>query len=288
MIFLNYSVVKNYLIEIRRESMKCQYCGKEYVKNESEGIEYLPEFIRKHIEYIPACDCLEKMKEREREEEIRKQQAESIKNRVKKYRDISVVDSKFLKSTFEIADMSEKYMKVALRYAKSFMEKKMDIGIIFYGGVGVGKTFATACIANYLMSRGKSVFVINLGLYLLKLTKEWGQGEMELLKIVENCDLLIIDDFGVEKSLEDKNASWRAEKIYNLIDSRYRCGKPLIISTNLEFDEDENRCEIARRFSAKGKNRIRDRIVEMCYPIKVEGKSRRKVNKQRFYELLKE
>ncbi len=199
-----------------------------------------------------------------------------------------VVDSKFLKSTFEIADMSEKYMKVALRYAKSFMEKKMDIGIIFYGGVGVGKTFATACIANYLMNRGKSVFVINLGLYLLKLTKEWGQGEMELLKIVENSDLLIIDDFGVEKSLEDKNASWRAEKIYNLIDSRYRCGKPLIISTNLEFDEDENRCEIARRFSAKGKNRIRDRIVEMCYPIKVEGKSRRKVNKQRFYELLKE
>ena len=268
--------------------MKCQYCGKEYVKNEAEGLEYLPEFIRQHIEYIPACDCLEKKRLEEMEEEKRRQEAESIRNRVKKYRDISVMDSRFLKSSFEGADMSGEYMKLALRYAKSFMKKRMDIGIIFYGGVGVGKTFATACIANYLMSRGKSVFVINLGLYLLKLTKEWGQGEMELLKIVENCDLLIIDDFGVEKSLEDKNASWRAEKIYNLIDSRYRCGKPLIISTNLEFDEDENRCEIARRFSAKGKNRIRDRIVEMCYPIKVEGKSRRKVNKQRFYELLKE
>lgn len=44
----------------------------------------------------------------------------------------------------------------------------MDIGIIFYGGVGTGKTFASGCIANYLMSRGKSVLVINLGLYLLK------------------------------------------------------------------------------------------------------------------------
>ena len=268
--------------------MKCQYCGKEYVKNEAEGLEYLPEFIRQHIEYIPACDCLEKKRLEEMEEEKRRQEAESIRNRVKRYRDISVMDSRFLKSNFEGADMSGEYMKLALRYAKSFMKKRMDIGIIFYGGVGTGKTFASGCIANYLMSRGKSVFVINLGLYLLKLTKEWGQGEMELLKIVENCDLLIIDDFGVEKSLEDKNASWRAEKIYNLIDSRYRCGKPLIISTNLEFDEDENRCEIARRFSAKGKNRIRDRIVEMCYPIKVEGKSRRKVNKQRFYELLKE
>lgn len=268
--------------------MKCQYCGKEYVKNEAEGLEYLPEFIRQHIEYIPACDCLEKKRLEEMEEEKRRQEAESIRNRVKRYRDISVMDSRFLKSNFEGADMSGEYMKLALRYAKSFMKKRMDIGIIFYGGVGTGKIFASGCIANYLMSRGKSVFVINLGLYLLKLTKEWGQGEMELLKIVENCDLLIIDDFGVEKSLEDKNASWRAEKIYNLIDSRYRCGKPLIISTNLEFDEDENRCEIARRFSAKGKNRIRDRIVEMCYPIKVEGKSRRKVNKQRFYELLKE
>ena len=268
--------------------MKCQYCGKEYVKNEAEGLEYLPEFIRQHIEYIPACDCLEKKRLEEMEEEKRRQEAESIRNRIKRYRDISVMDSRFLKSNFEGADMSGEYMKLALRYAKSFMKKRMDIGIIFYGGVGTGKTFASGCIANYLMSRGKSVFVINLGLYLLKLTKEWGQGEMELLKIVENCDLLIIDDFGVEKSLEDKNASWRAEKIYNLIDSRYRCGKPLIISTNLEFDEDEDRCEIARRFSAKGKNRIRDRIVEMCYPIKVEGKSRRKVNKQRFYELLKE
>ena len=46
--------------EWEEEHMKCQYCGKEYVKNEAEGLEYLPEFIRQHIEYIPACDCLEK------------------------------------------------------------------------------------------------------------------------------------------------------------------------------------------------------------------------------------
>lgn len=268
--------------------MKCQYCGKEYVKNEAEGIEYLPEFIRKHIEYIPACDCLEKIKEQERLEQIKRQEAESLRNRVKKYRDISVMDKKFLKSNFEGADMKSKHMQVALRYAKRFVEKEVDMGIIFYGGVGTGKTFATACIANYLMSRGKSVLVINLGLYLLKLTKEWGEAESELLKVIESCDLLIIDDFGVEKSLENKNTSWRAEKIYNLIDTRYRCEKPLIISTNLEFDEDENRCEIAKKFSMEGKNRIRDRIVEMCYPIKVEGKSRRELNQKRFYELLKE
>ena len=243
--------------------MKCQYCGKEYVKNEAEGLEYLPEFIRQHIEYIPACDCLEKKRLEEMEEEKRRQEAESIRNRVKRYRDISVMDSRFLKSNFEGADMSGEYMKLALRYAKSFMKKRMDIGIIFYGGVGTGKTFASGCIANYLMSRGKSVLVINLGLYLLKITKEWGEAESELLKVVESCDLLIIDDFGMEKSLEDKNSAWRGEN-----------------------SKDESRCEIAKKFSMGGKNRIRDRIVEMCYPVEVKGKSRREIDEKKFFKLL--
>lgn len=92
-------------------------------KNEAEGLEYLPEFIRQHIEYIPACDCLEKKRLEEMEEEKRRQEAESIRNRVKRYRDISVMDSRFLKSNFEGADMSGEYMKLALRYAKSFMKR---------------------------------------------------------------------------------------------------------------------------------------------------------------------
>ncbi|RGM94285.1 ATP-binding protein, partial [Fusobacterium mortiferum] len=104
--------------------------------------------------------------------------------------------------------------------------------------------------------------------------------------VVESCDLLIIDDFGMEKSLEDKNSAWRGEKIYNLIDSRYRCEKPLIITTNLEFSKDESRCEIAKKFSMGGKNRIRDRIVEMCYPVEIKGKSRREIDEKKFFRLL--
>lgn len=266
--------------------MKCQYCGKEYVKNQAEGLDYLPEFIRKHIEYIPSCDCLEKIKAKELEEAELKRKAECLHNKVKKYRDISVMDNRFLKSTFERADMSEKYMRLAIRYAKSFMEKKLNLGILFYGGVGVGKTFASACIANYLMNRGKSVLVINLGLYLLKLTREWGEAESEILKVVESCDLLIIDDFGVEKALDEKGNGWRGEKIYNLIDVRYRCEKPMIITTNLEFNEDETKCELGKKFLMGGKNRIRDRIVDMCYPIKVEGKSKRGISQKKFYSEL--
>ena len=48
--------------------MKCKYCNKDYVRNENRYLELFPESLRKNVEYIPACDCLEKEKEREMEE----------------------------------------------------------------------------------------------------------------------------------------------------------------------------------------------------------------------------
>ena len=175
---------------------KCKYCGKEYVKNESDYLKNLSEFFRKKLEYLPTCDCLEKKKEREMEEMERKRVQERMISKVKKFKDISVMDSKFIKSTFKNADMDNQQMQLAQKYVESFMKKDKQEGMLFYGGVGTGKTFTTACIANYLMERGKTVLVINLGLYLNKLTIEWAEAEMNILEQVEKCDLLVIDDFG--------------------------------------------------------------------------------------------
>ena len=265
---------------------KCKYCGKEYVKNESDYLKNLSEFFRKKLEYLPTCDCLEKKKEREMEEMERKRVQERMISKVKKFKDISVMDSKFIKSTFKNADMDNQQMQLAQKYVESFMKKDKQEGMLFYGGVGTGKTFTTACIANYLMERGKTVIVINLGLYLNKLTIEWAEAEMNILEQVEKCDLLVIDDFGGEKGLDRNNTGWRAEKIYNLIDARYRSEKPLIISTNLNFNQDENKCEISEKFSSHGHNRIRDRIADMCFPVKVTGESRRGMSKETFKKFI--
>ena len=43
--------------------------------------------------------------------------------------------------------------------------------------------------------------------------------------------LLIIDDFGMERGTE-----YGLEQVYNVIDSRYRSRKPLIVTTNLTLD----------------------------------------------------
>ena len=265
---------------------KCEYCGKEYVKNESDYLKNLSEVFRKNLEYLPTCDCLEKKKERELEELERKRTRENIEKKMQKCKDISVIDKKFQNSRFENADIKCEQMQLAQQYVKSFMKKEKQEGLLFYGGVGTGKTFTTACIANYLTERGKTVLVMNLGLYLNKLTIEWGAAERDILEQVEKCDLLVIDDFGGEKGLDKNQTGWRGEKIYNLIDARYRSEKPLIISTNLNFSKDEEKCEISEKFSSHGQNRIRDRIIDMCFPVQVTGKSKRGMTKQKFFEFM--
>ena len=79
--------------------------------------------------------------------------------------------------------------------------------------------------------------------------------------------LLIIDDFGMERGTE-----YALEQIYNIVDSRYRSRKPLIVTTNLTLDEIRHPQDTAHA-------RIYDRLLEMCVPISCIGVSFRKENR---------
>lgn len=241
----------------------CKYCGRPYKKNTNIP-EHFPEFMKKAMEYLPDCDCLEKQKQKELERLEVERQKQCLINKVKKYKDISVMDSKFLESNFNMADMMDPHMNFAKKYAKKFTENGgAPAGVMFYGPVGTGKTFASACIANELMNNGFTVLVMNLGLYINKIQREWAEAEKDVLNYATSCDLLVIDDFGAEDM-----TPWKIDKTYALIDARYRAKKPMIISTNLSEEL------IAKNF----KDRIADRIKEMCFPMLVEGKSKRTMN----------
>lgn len=267
------------------EIKKCKYCGKPYKLNENIP-SWLPEFAREKIKYIPDCDCLELVAKEEEEEREKQRQKECIENRIRKYKSISVVDSKFKKSIFENAD-NEKYIQLAERYAIKFLEKNTSLGLLFYGNAGTGKTFASSCIANFLMEHGKTVLIINLGLYLEKLKDEYKKdistfSEQEFLKAVESVDLLIIDDLGTENTTD-----FTIEKLFNLVDKRYRSEKPLIINTNLSVNFDDiSSCGIARYYSKDNFHRIWDRLKGMCFPVRVTGTSKRGTIESKFYEFL--
>lgn len=270
----------------------CPYCGKEYKLNvlDERTINLFPEEVREKIKYIPDCDCLLKIQEKEMEELETKRVKDCEENKINQYRSISVIDSKFLKSKFDGADMDPAYMKLAFKFAKKIVEVgSTDVGMILYGNAGTGKTFASACIANYLMDNYKTVLVINLSLYITKLKLEFSKErpdyhlEEKFLKSVETADLLIIDDVGTEKVTE-----FTTEKLFNLIDKRYRLEKSLIITTNLTVDfKNENECGLCKYYSADKHNRVYDRLKSMCFPVLVEGESRRKIlDKDKFKEFL--
>lgn len=256
--------------------MKCKYCGKEYKLNDLEYIKNFPKFIQEKIKYIPDCNCLEKIQqEKFKQEEIRLER-KRVSNKIKKYKDVSIMDNKLMKSKFQTADMSDNHINLCKKYAEKFIKiGTAPKGLYLYGSVGTGKTFASACIANYLMENGKTVLVMNLGLYLIKLQREWAEAENDILNYVKNCDLLVIDDLGVEKVSE-----WVLDKVFTLIDTRYRAEKPLIVTTNLNLKGKEN--SIEDKFGI----RAADRIEEMCYSIKVIGESKRKRLKDEFLEFI--
>ncbi len=87
--------------------------------------------------------------------------------------------------------------------------------------------------------------------------------------------LLVIDDFGMERGTE-----YALEQIYNIIDSRYRSRKPLIVTTNLTLTELKNPQDTAHA-------RIYDRLLELCTPIACTGPSMRKDIGQAKLNLLK-
>ena len=109
-----------------------------------------------------------------------------------------------------------------------------NIGCLFWGGVGTGKSYLAGCIANALMEKEIPVHMTNFALILNDLAASF-ENRNEYISRLCRYSLLILDDFGMERGTE-----YGLEQVFNVIDSRYRSGKPLIVTTNLTLDDLHN------------------------------------------------
>lgn len=167
--------------------------------------------------------------------------------------------------TFANDDMANtRVSEIARRYAENFREMKdRGKGLLLYGTVGTGKTFAAACIANALIDQGVPALVTNFA----RLTNTIGgmyEGKQQYIDGLSRFDLLVIDDLASERDTEYMN-----EIVFQIIDSRYRSSLPLIVTTNLTAEEIKHPAEVKRQ-------RIFSRLLEMCIPVEVKGADRRK------------
>ena len=205
------------------------------------------------------CKCIRDEKER-----IEKQkQYEEKMARIARLRSVSLMDEVFYKATFknfDITDDNRKIYNACAKYCRAFQQMLEDNqGLLFYGNVGTGKSFAAACIGNYVMSCLRPVVMTSFVKILQQFSSFKNGDEEELIDRLTEPDLLILDELGAER-----NTDFALEKVYNVIDSRYRSRKPIILTTNLTLKEMKENTDI--RYA-----RIYDRVFEMCYPIKFEG-----------------
>lgn len=214
------------------------------------------------VERTPMCLCKCEAEKKAREEEARKQL--ELAKKIKEYRRIGFPESDMEGWTFENADGSnEKIMNAMRNYVANFGEfKKQGKGLLLFGPVGTGKTYAAACVANALIDKGVPVLMTNFA-RIVNTVQGLFDDRQEYFDSLNRFPLLIIDDLAAERKTE-----YMQEIVFNVIDSRSRAGLPLIITTNLTAEELKHPSDISyqRTFS---------RLLEMCLPIKVDGVDKR-------------
>ena len=102
------------------------------------------------------------------------------------------------------------------------------------------------------------------------------QEKSRYLDSLRGCDLLILDDFGMERRTD-----YAQEQVFSIIDGRYLTQKPLIITTNLSLKEMKDPEDMAEM-------RIFDRILEVCVPVCFDGPSLRQGKAKEKLALYKE
>ena len=146
---------------------------------------------------------------------------------------------------------------VGLAYA--FLDGDVE-GLYLYGGCGTGKTFLASLIASEYALQAKKVKFREVPALLNKLKKSFDDKTINADAILNeciNCELLVLDDFG----LMDKVSEWAVSILYQLINGRYKAGKKIIVTSNYHMKDLAVRLETGDAFSAE---RIVSRLAAMC------------------------
>ena len=219
-------------------------------------------------------ECICQRTEREKQETLISQQKHN--DLVRRLKAEGFSDPSMLDWAFENDNGRSPQMHHAHRYVEQWQTMRAEnLGLLLWGGVGTGKSFLAGCIANALMEQEIPVRMTNFPLILNDLAASF-EGRNEYIDRLCRYPLLIIDDFGMERGTE-----YGLEQVYNVIDSRYRSGKPLIVTTNHTPDMLENPQDTAHA-------RIYDRLIEMCSPVCFTAKNFRKEAAKAKLDRLKE
>ncbi len=190
--------------------------------------------------------------------------------------------------TFEVHNDSHKdALKISRQFVKNYPAQ--DVGLMFIGPCGVGKThLAAAIVRELVLKKGVPCLFYDFRELIREIqstfTPESNLSESDVLSPVFQTEVLVLDELGAKRP-----TAWVEETVFSIINSRYNARKVTIFTTNYPDTADEE--DTRESFYKKGGDnlvdrigvRLRSRIYEMCKVVEVGGEDYRKVAKQAGY-----
>lgn len=197
-------------------------------------------------------------------EESKKHRDQLKSNKMKRFFDYySLINKSLENATLENYQPTSNELASAkqniMNYIQNFDGKK---NLLLHGNYGTGKSHLSVSATKELMAKGYECLFLSLPKLLTKIKETFnnkGVTEDELLKAIQQVDLLVLDDIGAEHHTE-----WVNTKLFEILDDR--SGKATIYTTNL--NSKELRAQInERNFS---------RMMENTEVIKMNGNDYRR------------
>ena len=238
-----------------------KYCGKCHTPKEAF---YPAELQAQGFTKHPVmCKCAAERREREKAERREYERMSYMTMlRSEAFRDIPAAGWQF-----ENAEVMTPQLVKARRYSENWDVFRQDgTGLLLFGNVGTGKSYAAGCIANALIEKTVSVLFVGLSDVVNRMQGNFGADRDAYLKTLMRPELLILDDLGAER-----NTSFGKERVFDVVNKRLLTGKPMIVTTNIPLSVMQKAADLDER-------RIYDRILEVCVPIQFNGENFRKGN----------
>lgn len=169
---------------------------------------------------------------------------------------LSNLEEKIKKQNFDTFDIgvfsNREEMQRIYNYAVNYCRQVENVkkNLLFSGKQGTGKTFLSSCIAKYFLDDKKSVLYLTAQklcniLDDKRFNKETNYNVNDYYGFILECDLLIIDDLGVEFA-----GVTSQPMLFDVLETRISKGKRNVISTNLGMDE------LAKKYSLRFTSRL--------------------------------
>jgi len=174
---------------------------------------------------------------------------------------------KNLQNMLELRYYQAKLYHLHKNIIREFQQMPDEQGVMLWGDIGCGKTYAISALARRFYIQGWDVIFIRWYELTLQIRQAYSknQSEWDIIKPFCRVDKLFIDDIGVTVSRDSQESDFSVRTLDLILDKRLANYKPTFFTSNHNIED------LSKTFD----ERIASRIQQDCLILQLKGKDKR-------------